>query len=114
MIGVVHEKLNPLWRFRVTGHVPDDPRRPYVVVANHVVVPPGEDTFASFTMTRARGFKPLYLRVHIGQGPIPRELEQWGRQTSGSWLYLYRKVLLMVASVVAAALILLWYLARRR
>ena len=35
MIGVVHEKLNPLWRFRVTGHVPDDPRRPYVVVANH-------------------------------------------------------------------------------
>lgn len=35
MIGVVHEKLNPLWRFRVTGRVPDDPRRPYVVVANH-------------------------------------------------------------------------------
>ena len=35
MIGVVHEKLNPLWRFRVTGRVPADPRRPYVVVANH-------------------------------------------------------------------------------
>ncbi len=35
MIGVVHEKLNPLWRFRVTGSVPPDPRRPYVVVANH-------------------------------------------------------------------------------
>jgi 1-acyl-sn-glycerol-3-phosphate acyltransferase len=35
MIGVVHEKLNPLWRFRVTGQVPADPRRPYVVVANH-------------------------------------------------------------------------------
>jgi hypothetical protein len=86
----------------------------HVVVANRVVVPPGEDTFASFTMTRARGFKPLYLRVHIGQGPIPRELEQWGRQTSGSWLYRYRKVLIMVMSVVAASLMLLWYLARRR
>lgn len=35
MIGVVHEKLNPLWRFRVSGDVPGDPRRPYVVVANH-------------------------------------------------------------------------------
>lgn len=34
-IGVVTEKLNPLWKFTVTGDVPDDPRRPYVVVANH-------------------------------------------------------------------------------
>jgi 1-acyl-sn-glycerol-3-phosphate acyltransferase len=34
-LTVVHQKLNPLWTFRVTGHVPDDPRRPYVVVANH-------------------------------------------------------------------------------
>ena len=34
-LAVVHEKLTPLWRFTVTGDVPDDPRRPYVVVANH-------------------------------------------------------------------------------
>jgi len=34
-IAVVHQKLNPLWKFRVTGDVPADPRRPYVVVANH-------------------------------------------------------------------------------
>lgn len=34
-LGVVVEKLNPLWKFSVTGEVPDDPRRPYVVVANH-------------------------------------------------------------------------------
>ncbi|NNE11420.1 MAG: 1-acyl-sn-glycerol-3-phosphate acyltransferase [Ilumatobacter sp.] len=34
-IGVIHEKLNPLWTFTVSGTVPDDPRRPYVVVANH-------------------------------------------------------------------------------
>ena len=34
-IGVVTEKLSPLWTFTVTGEVPDDPRRPYVVVANH-------------------------------------------------------------------------------
>jgi len=34
-LTVVHEKLNPLWTFRVTGNVPDDPRHPYVVVANH-------------------------------------------------------------------------------
>ena len=34
-LAVVHERLTPLWRFTVTGDVPDDPRRPYVVVANH-------------------------------------------------------------------------------
>jgi len=34
-VAVIHQKLNPLWRFTVSGHVPDDPRHPYVVVANH-------------------------------------------------------------------------------
>lgn len=28
-------KLNPLWDFRTTGVIIDDPRRPYVAVANH-------------------------------------------------------------------------------
>lgn len=27
--------LNPLWRFRTSGIVPEDPRRPYVAVSNH-------------------------------------------------------------------------------
>ena len=27
--------LNPLWRFRYSGTMPADPRRPYVVVSNH-------------------------------------------------------------------------------
>lgn len=34
-IGVVVTRLNPMWRFAVTGATPSDPRRPYVVVANH-------------------------------------------------------------------------------
>lgn len=34
-VPVVHQKLNPLWRFRVGGTMPDDPRNPYVVVSNH-------------------------------------------------------------------------------
>jgi 1-acyl-sn-glycerol-3-phosphate acyltransferase len=34
-IAVVHQKLNPLWKFTVSGTIPADPRRPYVVVANH-------------------------------------------------------------------------------
>ena len=34
-LAVVHAKLTPLWHFTVKGDVPDDPRRPYVVVANH-------------------------------------------------------------------------------
>lgn len=32
---VVHQVLNPLWSFRRHGTLPPDPRRPYVVVANH-------------------------------------------------------------------------------
>ena len=34
-LTVVHQKLNPLWHFQVSGTVPDNPRNPYVVVANH-------------------------------------------------------------------------------
>jgi 1-acyl-sn-glycerol-3-phosphate acyltransferase len=34
-LTVVHEKLNPLWTFRVGGTMPENPRNPYVVVSNH-------------------------------------------------------------------------------
>lgn len=34
-VAVIHQKLNPLWTFSVSGTVPDDPRHPYIVVANH-------------------------------------------------------------------------------
>ncbi len=34
-IGVVTATLNPLWRFRVGGTMPANPRHPYVVVSNH-------------------------------------------------------------------------------
>jgi 1-acyl-sn-glycerol-3-phosphate acyltransferase len=34
-IGVVTATLNPLWRFRVGGQLPSNPRHPYVVVSNH-------------------------------------------------------------------------------
>jgi 1-acyl-sn-glycerol-3-phosphate acyltransferase len=34
-IAVIHQKLNPLWKFSISGDVPPDPRRPYVVIANH-------------------------------------------------------------------------------
>jgi 1-acyl-sn-glycerol-3-phosphate acyltransferase len=34
-LAVAHQKLNPLWRFRVSGTMPENPRNPYVVVANH-------------------------------------------------------------------------------
>jgi len=34
-LTVVHERLTPLWKFRTSGTLPDDMRRPYVVVSNH-------------------------------------------------------------------------------
>ena len=34
-LTVVHEKLNPMWTFTVSGTIPDDPRHPYVIVGNH-------------------------------------------------------------------------------
>ena len=34
-IAVVMATLNPLWKFRISGVMPTDPRRPYVVVSNH-------------------------------------------------------------------------------
>lgn len=35
LLGVLSVKLNPLWKFRVTGTFITDPRRPYVAVSNH-------------------------------------------------------------------------------
>jgi len=35
LLAVVHQRLNPLWHFEVSGPLPADPRRPYVVVSNH-------------------------------------------------------------------------------
>src|SRR3954469_13918052 len=34
-IGPATARLNPLWRFRYSGSLPENPRRPYVVVSNH-------------------------------------------------------------------------------
>jgi len=34
-VARVTATLNPLWRFRTAGHMPENPRRPYVVVSNH-------------------------------------------------------------------------------
>src|ERR1700694_2609361 len=34
-IGPAMATLNPLWRFRYSGKMPADPRRPFVVVSNH-------------------------------------------------------------------------------
>ena len=34
-IGTTTARLNPLWKFSYTGVMPEDPRRPYVVVSNH-------------------------------------------------------------------------------
>jgi 1-acyl-sn-glycerol-3-phosphate acyltransferase len=34
-IGVTTATLNPYWKFSYRGKMPDDPRKPYVVVSNH-------------------------------------------------------------------------------
>lgn len=34
-VAVWHQRFNPLWATKVTGAIPADKRRPYVVVANH-------------------------------------------------------------------------------
>lgn len=35
LLGVLSVKLNPLWKFSVSGAMIRDPRRPYVAVSNH-------------------------------------------------------------------------------
>lgn len=34
-LTVAHQVLTPMWKFRTSGKLPSDKRRPYVVVANH-------------------------------------------------------------------------------
>ncbi len=35
LLGVTSVRLNPLWRFEISGEMVTDPRRPYVAVSNH-------------------------------------------------------------------------------
>jgi 1-acyl-sn-glycerol-3-phosphate acyltransferase len=35
LLGVTSVRLNPLWRFEISGEMIHDPRRPYVAVSNH-------------------------------------------------------------------------------
>lgn len=35
LLGVTSVRLNPLWRFEISGEMITDPRRPYVAVSNH-------------------------------------------------------------------------------
>lgn len=35
LLGVLSVKLNPLWKFSISGEMIRDPRRPYVAVSNH-------------------------------------------------------------------------------
>src|SRR6056297_1905712 len=37
-LTVVHERLTPLWKFRTSGTLPDDMRRPYVVVSKNEIL----------------------------------------------------------------------------
>ncbi len=34
-VPVIQQKLLPLWDFRIAGEMPDNPRNPYIAVANH-------------------------------------------------------------------------------
>jgi 1-acyl-sn-glycerol-3-phosphate acyltransferase len=34
-LGVAMTRVNPYWNIELEGHFPEDPRRPFVVVANH-------------------------------------------------------------------------------
>lgn len=34
-LTVAHQVVTPMWKFRTSGEIPSDKRRPYVVVANH-------------------------------------------------------------------------------
>jgi len=34
-MAVTHQRLTPMWHFRVVGDMPPDPRNPFVIVANH-------------------------------------------------------------------------------
>lgn len=35
-LGLLLTRVNPMWRVRVSGAFPEDPRNPYVVVSNHL------------------------------------------------------------------------------
>jgi 1-acyl-sn-glycerol-3-phosphate acyltransferase len=63
-LAVVHQRLNPLWHFKVTGTPPPDPRHPYVVCSNH-------ESFVDILLLSHLPFEMKWLsKVEITRIPV--------------------------------------------
>lgn len=63
-------------------------------------------------LTRADGVQPLRVEVHVGQGPVPRELRALAEQANGSWLRRYRNEAAMWGTAAALGALAVWRLRR--
>jgi 1-acyl-sn-glycerol-3-phosphate acyltransferase len=63
-LAVAHQKLNPLWNFKVSGAPPADPRHPYVVCSNH-------ESFVDILLLSHLPFEMKWLsKVEITRIPV--------------------------------------------
>jgi len=63
-------------------------------------------------LTRADGVQPLRVEVHVGQGPVPRELHALADQANGPWWRRYHNEAAMLGSGVALGALAIWRLRR--
>jgi 1-acyl-sn-glycerol-3-phosphate acyltransferase len=63
-LAVAHQMVNPLWKFKVTGTPPSDPRHPYVVCSNH-------ESFVDILLLSHLPFEMKWLsKVEITRIPV--------------------------------------------
>lgn len=83
-----------------------------VVVIRTLSYKDPQPTALRLGLTRADGVRPLRVEVHVGQGPVPRELQALAQQANGSWWRRYRNELGMWGTAVALGALAMWRLRR--
>lgn len=65
-----------------------------------------------FSLDAHRNLRPVFVEVTIGQGPIPREMEEFIRNANGSWFVRYRKEAGFIAGMLLCGAFVLWWMRR--
>lgn len=75
-------------------------------------VPRNEAPEVLASVVRLENMKPISLEIVVGQGALPKEMQEFMKQANGSWIFRHRMKLLVIASVALIGGIVLWRLRR--
>jgi hypothetical protein len=83
-----------------------------VVVVRTLTYKDPQPTSLRLGLRRADGIQPLRVEVHVGQGPVPRELQALAEQANGPWWRRYSREIAMWSAALGLGALAVWRLRR--